>query len=70
MIISANADDRERKEFLSEIEMMKMITPHPNIVTMYGCCTLMYPHCMVMDYVPYGDLLKYLRNLRKEVSER
>lgn len=66
-IFSANADERERCEFLEEIAIMKKVGHHPNIVAMYGCCTLQYPHCMVMEYVPYGDLLHYLRSLRKEV---
>ena len=33
-----------------------------------ACCTLRQPYCMVMEYVPHGDLLRYLRNLRKEVN--
>lgn len=45
---------------------MKKIGKHPNIVTLIGCCTLKDPPCMVMEYVPCGDLLQYLRRLRTE----
>ena len=34
-----NAGERERKDLLSELEVMKMLEPHPNVVTLLGCCT-------------------------------
>ncbi|XP_046677240.1 tyrosine-protein kinase receptor Tie-1-like [Homalodisca vitripennis] len=46
--------------------MMKKVGRHPHIVTMVGCCTLKQPFCMVMEYVPCGDLLAYLRHLRDQ----
>jgi serine/threonine protein kinase len=51
---------------LSEIAMMKRVGRHPNVVTMLGCCTLKQPYYMIMEYVPCGDLLHYLRQLRVE----
>ena len=47
---------------------MKTIGRHENVVTMLGCCTLYPPLCLLVEYVPHGDLLHYLRNLRKTVS--
>ncbi|KAJ9585160.1 hypothetical protein L9F63_003051, partial [Diploptera punctata] len=64
----ANADEVE--EFLSEIAMMKRVGRHPNVVTMLGCCTLKQPYCMLMEYIPCGDLLQYLRQLRVEYERR
>lgn len=32
---------------------------HPHIVKMYGVC--LYPLCMVTEFVPNGDLFKYLQ---------
>ncbi|XP_021924805.1 platelet-derived growth factor receptor beta-like [Zootermopsis nevadensis] len=60
----------EIEEFLSEIAMMKRVGRHPNVVTMLGCCTLKQPYCMLMEYVPCGDLLQYLRQLRVEYERR
>jgi serine/threonine protein kinase len=51
---------------LSAIAMMKRVGRHPNVVTMLGCCTLKQPYYMIMEYVPCGDLLHYLRQLRVE----
>ncbi|PNF43435.1 hypothetical protein B7P43_G12542 [Cryptotermes secundus] len=64
------ASPDEVEEFLSEIAMMKRVGRHPNIVTMLGCCTLKQPYCMLMEYVPCGDLLQYLRQLRVEYERR
>ena len=50
-----------------EINFMKTIGLHENVVTMLGCCTLYPPLCLVVEYVPHGDLLHYLRDLRKTV---
>ena len=33
------AGEKERKDLLQEMEMMKLLDPHPNVVTMLGCCT-------------------------------
>lgn len=65
--LKANADELERREFLAEMEILKQIGRHPNIVALYGYCTLQHPRCVVMEYVPYGDLKQYLQNLRKQV---
>lgn len=54
----------ERDDFLAEIAMMKRVGRHENIVVMLACVTLTQPYSMVLEYVPYGDLLHYLRTLR------
>lgn len=34
-----NAGERERSDLLQELEVMKMLDPHPNVVRLLGCCT-------------------------------
>uniref|UniRef100_T1JJ62 Protein kinase domain-containing protein n=1 Tax=Strigamia maritima TaxID=126957 RepID=T1JJ62_STRMM len=65
-----DANDFEIRDFLEEIKMMKQVGHHPNIITMIACCTLQQPYCMVMEYVSGGDLLHYLKKLRKEYVRR
>ncbi|KHN71167.1 Proto-oncogene tyrosine-protein kinase receptor Ret [Toxocara canis] len=65
--LKTNADESERMEFIAEMNIMKQVGRHPNIVAMYGCCTEPNHQCMVMEYVPFGDLKHYLQNLRKQV---
>ena len=54
----------EKDDFLAEIAMMKRVGRHENIVVMLACITVQQPLSMVLEYVPYGDLLHYLRTLR------
>ncbi|VDM46386.1 unnamed protein product [Toxocara canis] len=66
--LKTNADESERMEFIAEMNIMKQVGRHPNIVAMYGCCTEPNHQCMVMEYVPFGDLKHYLQNLRKQLD--
>ena len=68
--IIATATGRERSDFLSEIEMMKKIAEGNNrhIVNMIGCVTIQEPLCLILEFVPHGDLLSYIRNRRKRVG--
>ena len=40
---------------------------HKNIMNMIACCTKMGPFMLVVEYVPNGDLLQYLRIIRTQV---
>ena len=50
--------------------MMKKIAEGYNshIVNMVGCVTLQEPLCLITEFVPYGDLLSYLKYQRKKVG--
>ncbi len=37
--ISENATETDRQDFVKELGVMKQLKPHPNIVTLFGCCT-------------------------------
>ncbi|XP_030383444.1 mast/stem cell growth factor receptor Kit [Scaptodrosophila lebanonensis] len=56
----------EVAEFLSEIDMLKGVGTHHNVVCFLGCCTIRAPYLMVMEYVGRGNLLNYLRTVRQE----
>ena len=61
------ADSDQRREFLEEIQLMKAVGSHKNIVNMVGCCTVEEPMFLLVEYVRYGDLLHYLRKRRGKV---
>ena len=46
---------------------MKLLGAHQNIVSLIGCCTLQEHKFLVIEYVPFGDLLKWLRRRRRLV---
>ncbi|XP_044295194.1 tyrosine-protein kinase ABL2 isoform X2 [Varanus komodoensis] len=58
-------DTMEVEEFLKEASVMKEIK-HPNLVQLLGVCTLEPPFYIVTEYMPYGNLLDYLRECNRE----
>ena len=67
-LILARTIDTDEQDFLQEIDLMKSIGFHKNIVNLLGASTHMKPLCLVLEYMPYGDLLHYLRKKRTHVS--
>ncbi|XP_064546973.1 uncharacterized protein LOC135434348 [Drosophila montana] len=67
--LKANPSADEVAEFLSEIEMLKGVGTHHNVVCFLGCCTIRAPYLMIMEYVGRGNLLSYLRMVRQELGE-
>ncbi|XP_050328761.1 mast/stem cell growth factor receptor Kit [Bactrocera neohumeralis] len=63
--LKKNPTSDEVGEFLSEIEMLKGVGTHHNIVSFFGCCTIRPPYLMIMEFVGRGDLLTYLRTVRQ-----
>ena len=61
--------EEQLDDFREEIEMMKTIGYHKNIVKFtVVCSTKREPLCLVVEYMPYGDLLNYLQQRRSKVS--
>ncbi|KAK3860047.1 hypothetical protein Pcinc_024337 [Petrolisthes cinctipes] len=56
--------DSELMDLVSEMEMMKMIGTHINIINLLGCCTQDGPLYVVVEYAALGNLRDYLRNNR------
>ena len=46
---------------------MKLLGAHQNIVSLVGCCILQEPKFLVIEYVPCGDLLQWLRRRKQSV---
>ncbi|PFX22884.1 Fibroblast growth factor receptor 2 [Stylophora pistillata] len=60
-----DSSEEQVLDFLNEISQMKLLAAHPNIVSLVGCSTLCKHKFLVLEYVPYGDLLEWLRKKRK-----
>lgn len=56
--------DAEMMDLVSEMEMMKMIGRHVNIINLLGCCTQGGPLFVVVEYAPHGNLRDFLRQQR------
>ena len=63
-----DATEAQKEEFKSEIEEMKLLGFHPNVVSLVGCCTHQEHKFLVIEYVPFGDMLQWLRRRRRMVG--
>jgi len=54
------------REFRKEVWLSSLLC-HPNIVSLKGCCIRPYC-CMIMEYLPCGNLKEYLYNQANQIS--
>ncbi|KAL6040051.1 non-membrane spanning protein tyrosine kinase [Balamuthia mandrillaris] len=56
-----------KEAFKAEMDIMKNLRPHSNVVQLFGVCTEDgQPWCLVTEYLAKGDLRHYLRNNGKQ----
>ena len=67
-LILDGATEEQMQEFLGEIQLMKQIGYHPNILNLLACCTMTSPMFLVVEFAKNGDLLHYLRKRREQVK--
>lgn len=61
----AGLGDRERLELIGEIEIMKSVNSHPNVIKLIGYCIDEYePILVIMEHAENGKLQTYLRDCR------
>ncbi|XP_030832923.1 uncharacterized LOC586619 isoform X3 [Strongylocentrotus purpuratus] len=66
-----HATGLDHQDLLKELSVMKLLKPHPNIVTLFGCCTKdgYESPLIIMEYLPNGNLLSHLRSSRQRVED-
>ncbi|XP_060645798.1 tyrosine kinase receptor Cad96Ca [Drosophila nasuta] len=64
--LKESAAEIEKKDLLSELEVMKTLEAHVNVVRLLGCCTDKDPTFVILEFVNRGKLQTYLRNSRAE----
>ena len=62
------ATEEQVQEFLNEIQLMKQIGYHLNILNLLACSTITNPIFLVVEFAKNGDLLHYLRKRREKVK--
>ncbi|XP_061732185.1 fibroblast growth factor receptor 1b [Nerophis ophidion] len=68
-MLKADAGEKDRLDLISEMEMMKTIGRHKNIINLIGACTRDGPLYVVVEYAALGNLREYLRARRPPASE-
>jgi fibroblast growth factor receptor 3 len=51
-------------DLVSEMEIMKMIGKHVNVISLLGCCTQDGPLFILMEFALHGNLRDFLRKHR------
>ncbi|XP_073246813.1 platelet-derived growth factor receptor beta-like [Porites lutea] len=67
-VLLENAGEEEKRQFLQEIDLMKDVGSHRNILSILGFWIRSEPIMLIMEYVPHGDLLQWLRNKRQQIK--
>ncbi|KAJ7374036.1 hypothetical protein OS493_009366 [Desmophyllum pertusum] len=68
-MLQENATPDQKNDFLEEISLMKAVGSHKNIVSLIGCCTKSSPNFLIVEFASKGDLLSYLKERRKKVTD-
>lgn len=64
MYLTADATENELADLLSEMDTMKEIGRHKNIINLIGACTQDGPLFVVVEFAPHGNLRQFLRERR------
>ncbi|XP_072037352.1 uncharacterized protein [Amphiura filiformis] len=62
--------ESERTLFKDEFDTMTKVGHHPNVVNILGSCEHEGSLYVVLEYVPHGNLRKFLRKSRKEAQQK
>ncbi|CAO1419888.1 unnamed protein product [Diamesa hyperborea] len=63
MLKDGHTDD-DVKDLVCEMEVMKIIGKHINIINLVACCSQDGPLLVIVEYAPHGNLRDFLRKYR------
>uniref|UniRef100_A0A8C5RDZ6 Fibroblast growth factor receptor n=1 Tax=Laticauda laticaudata TaxID=8630 RepID=A0A8C5RDZ6_LATLA len=63
-MLKDNATDKDLADLISEMEMMKLMDQHKNIINLLGVCTQDGPLYVIVEFAAKGNLREYLRARR------
>ena len=66
--LSERAGEEGQEQFVREISFMQRVGTHRNVLSMIGYWDRSEPIMLILEYVPNGDLLQWLRNKRQKVK--
>ncbi|KAL3112806.1 hypothetical protein niasHT_019780 [Heterodera trifolii] len=68
--LKSAAQERELIILVSEMQILKSIGHHPNILRLIGCCTGLGPLLVVLELCEHGNLKDFLRKHRPAEAKR
>ncbi|KRZ79179.1 Fibroblast growth factor receptor 3 [Trichinella papuae] len=67
-MLKSSTTDREMLDLVSEMEVMKKIGKHVNVISLIGCCTQAGPLYVVVEYCSNGNLRDFLKAQRPDTD--
>ncbi|CAH1252511.1 TIE1 [Branchiostoma lanceolatum] len=67
-VLKRGADEESKEEFRQEVDIMRHVSFHPNIINLLGVCNHDGQQYMALELATNGDLLKYLRKSRVHMT--
>ncbi|XP_049273531.1 tyrosine-protein kinase receptor torso-like [Rhipicephalus sanguineus] len=68
-MLKDNPTTEERRNLQREIELLKLVGKHANVVNMRAYCTIGSRLALVVEYCPLGDLRTYLIRIRARLAK-
>uniref|UniRef100_A0A6I8RI54 Fibroblast growth factor receptor n=1 Tax=Xenopus tropicalis TaxID=8364 RepID=A0A6I8RI54_XENTR len=68
-MLKDNGTDKDLSDLISEMELMKVIGKHKNIINLLGVCTQEGPLFVIVEYASKGNLREFLRARRPPTPE-
>ncbi|ALC44524.1 btl, partial [Drosophila busckii] len=62
--------DADMASLVREMEVMKMIGKHINIINLLGCCSQSGPLWVIVEFAPHGNLKDFLKQRRPGTLQR
>ncbi|XP_071519026.1 uncharacterized protein Cad96Ca [Panulirus ornatus] len=66
--LKESAGERERRDLIQELKVLKNLGHHTNVVSLLGCCTEKDPIFVILEYMIGGKLQSYLRASRADTA--
>ncbi|XP_070194131.1 tyrosine-protein kinase receptor Tie-1-like [Littorina saxatilis] len=63
--LKENASEKDKRDFLNELVILKQVGKHTNVVCLVGACHIRGVMYVAMEYAKHGDLRSFLRKSRK-----
>ncbi|XP_076440638.1 uncharacterized protein LOC143280044 isoform X2 [Babylonia areolata] len=63
--LKENASEKDKRDFLNELAILKQVGKHANVVCLVGACHIRGVMYVAMEYAKHGDLRTFLRKSRK-----
>ncbi|KAJ8305566.1 hypothetical protein KUTeg_016111 [Tegillarca granosa] len=63
--LKGTASEKDKNDFMNELNILKKVGQHPNVVCLVGACHIQGTLYVAMEYAENGDLRSYLRKSRR-----